>query len=166
MRGGVEGEVPTAPGSVDFRSRHLIASLPGIVITILSERGQAEVDAATSSEDLWLSAVHLDVATGWTFKPEGFCRGDVCVPVPAARASSFVDGDRVNVAALWRHLGQPVVHSDDTKHWYLGEGAAERGHQLASLDAPDFTLPDLDARLHSLSDHRGKKAFLATWASW
>jgi len=136
------------------------------VITILSERGQAEVDAATSSEDLWLSAVHLDVATGWTFKPEGFCRGDVCVPVPAARASSFVDGDRVNVAALWRHLGQPVVHSDDTKHWYLGEGAAERGHQLASLDAPDFTLPDLDGRLHSLSDHRGKKVFLATWASW
>ena len=32
--------------------------------------------------------------------------------------------------------------------------------------APDFTLPDLEGRLHSLSEHRGKKVLLVTWASW
>jgi peroxiredoxin len=32
--------------------------------------------------------------------------------------------------------------------------------------APDFTLPDLDGRMHSLSDYRGKKVFLLAWASW
>jgi peroxiredoxin len=36
----------------------------------------------------------------------------------------------------------------------------------ASTSAPDFTLPDLDGRLHSLSDHRGKKVVLLTWASF
>ena len=28
------------------------------------------------------------------------------------------------------------------------------------------TLPDITGKLHSLSDFRGKKVFLATWASW
>ena len=28
---------------------------------------------------------------------------------------------------------------------------------LTSLDAPDFSLPDLDGKMHSLSDYRGKK---------
>ena len=50
--------------------------------------------------------------------------------------------------------------------WMLGEAAADRGASLASLEAPDFTLPDITGKLHSLSDFRGKKVFLATWASW
>ena len=32
--------------------------------------------------------------------------------------------------------------------------------------APDFTLPDVDGVPRSLSQLRGKKVFLATWASW
>ncbi|MCC7122956.1 MAG: redoxin domain-containing protein [Gammaproteobacteria bacterium] len=37
---------------------------------------------------------------------------------------------------------------------------------MMSLEAPDFTLPDLDGRLHSLSDYRGKKVFLFSWGSY
>ena len=37
---------------------------------------------------------------------------------------------------------------------------------LDGLDAPDFALPDLDGAVHRLSDLRGKKVFLTTWASW
>ncbi len=48
----------------------------------------------------------------------------------------------------------------------LGEAAADRASQLASGEAPDFTLPDLQGRLHSLSDYRGKKVLLVTYASW
>ena len=44
--------------------------------------------------------------------------------------------------------------------------AYERGVTLQSLNAPDFSLPDLDGRMHSLAEHRGKKVFLVTWASW
>ena len=32
--------------------------------------------------------------------------------------------------------------------------------------APDFSLPDINGQPHRLSDYRGKKVFLATWASW
>ena len=40
-------------------------------------------------------------------------------------------------------------------------------HRLEPGDeAPDFTLPDAAGRLHRLSEHRGKKVLLVTWASW
>jgi hypothetical protein len=49
---------------------------------------------------------------------------------------------------------------------YLGVSAPTRAAALASLDAPDFTLPDLDGRPHSLSAHRGRKVLLVAYASW
>jgi peroxiredoxin len=48
----------------------------------------------------------------------------------------------------------------------LGTGAADRARVLASGQAPDFALPDLEGREHRLSDHRGRKVLLATWSSW
>jgi hypothetical protein len=56
----------------------------------------------------------------------------------------------------------------DTGHraWCIGESSEARKRTLQSLNAPDFTLPDLDGRMHSLSQYRGKKVFLVSWASW
>ena len=34
------------------------------------------------------------------------------------------------------------------------------------LDIPDFSLPDRDGKMHKLSDFRGKKVLVITWASW
>jgi hypothetical protein len=62
--------------------------------------------------------------------------------------------------------GRPVALDDAERVAYLGVSAEERGRQLASLEAPDFTLPDLDGCLHSLSDHRGAKVFLVAYGSW
>jgi hypothetical protein len=67
---------------------------------------------------------------------------------------------------MWRHLDGPVLHDDSGTVWVLGEGAEARASSLRSLEAPDFTLPDVDGRPHSLSDYRGKKVFLVSWASW
>jgi hypothetical protein len=136
------------------------------MITVLSDRGRADVDGRSETDQLWLSGADLEASVGWVLKPEGLCQDDVCVPVPPSRSSDMLHDGDVNLAAFWRHLGKPAVHSDDGRHWYFGEGAADRRSQLTSLEAPDFTLPDLEGRLHSLSDHRGKKVFLATWASW
>ncbi|MBT3788257.1 MAG: redoxin domain-containing protein [Alphaproteobacteria bacterium] len=63
-------------------------------------------------------------------------------------------------------MNKPLAHSADGDVWVLGEDAEDRTAGLTSLDAPDFALPDLDGKLHSLSDYRGKKVLLATWASW
>ena len=138
-------------------------------IDIIYKDRVSEIGAAKPEGDsLWLSNEDLTRASGWQLKPEGACIGDVCVPIPPARAAEFVrdDGGTFNLATLARHLGEPVVHDDVNGVWYFGEGAATRRATLASLQAPDFELPDLDGKTHRLSDYRGKKVLLAAWASW
>lgn len=115
---------------------------------------------------LWISGVDLERATGWTLKPEGLCRDDVCLMVAPSDRERLVDGDVVCASKLWETLGRPVLHDNARSTWMLGEAAADRRRELESLEAPDFTLPDINGDLHSLSDFRGRKVFLATWASW
>ena len=118
------------------------------------------------NDELWTRASDLEQATGWTLKPEGLCRNDVCTVVSPSDRARLVDGEAVCVSGLWETLGRPVLHDEGHSAWMLGEAAADRSRSLDSLDAPDFTLPDITGKLHSLSDFRGKKVFLATWASW
>mgnify|MGYP003345827249 FL=1 len=113
-------------------------------------------------DGLWMSPADAETATGWTLKPEGMCRGDACVPLPA----SAVGANEVDVAAFWTRLGGPVIASEQKDVWALGAPADERNAALEGLEAPDFTLPDIDGKPRRLSELRGKKVFLATWASW
>jgi hypothetical protein len=137
------------------------------MVTLLHEQSETTSKTAlVKDEDLWISPRDLELATGWSFKPEGFCLGDVCVPVPVGNRSGFVDGDKVNAAAFWRRLGNPLAHDASAEVWALGTGAADRATSLQSLEAPDFALPDLASVTHALSEQRGKKVLLATWASW
>lgn len=137
------------------------------MVTLLTETGEHEVTGAEpSTEALWVSAKDALRVTGWEAKPEGLCKGETCVPLPAGRDREFVADGRINLATLWRHLGQPAVRSERGHAWVLSESARERKAALASLEAPDFALPDPSGRMHRLSDYRGKKVFLVTWASW
>lgn len=137
-----------------------------MIILVIDDRELTIHEAEASGDALWLSAPAAESVTGFTLKPEGLCKGAVCVPLPPGRERELVDGARVNVAALWRHLGKPSVHSADGSVWVLGEGADNRAEALRSLEAPDFTLPDPSGRSHALSDYRGRKVLLVTWASW
>ncbi len=121
----------------------------------------AEHDVETRN-GLWMSAANAEKITGWTLKPEGMCRAEACVAMPA---SAVADG-RVDVAAFWKKLGGPVIAGDAGDVWMLGAPADERNAALEGLEAPDFTLPDVDGVPRTLSQLRGKKVFLATWASW
>ena len=127
-----------------------------IVLTPTAEHVVATRDG------LWMSPADAETATGWTLKPEGMCRGDACVPLPA----SAVGANEVDVAAFWTRLGGPVIASEQKDVWALGAPADERNAALEGLEAPDFTLPDIDGKPRRLSELRGKKVFLATWASW
>ena len=136
-------------------------------VTVLHETRETEIDAAgVEGDSLWLSAADLDRATGWLLTDEGFCRDEACVPAPHDREPALVRGDQVDVAGLWRYLGHPVARDARGEAWVLGTGAQERADALRSLQAPDFALPDLDGRIHTLSEHRGKRVLLVTWASW
>jgi hypothetical protein len=116
----------------------------------------------STRDGLWMSAVDAEKVTGWTLKPEGMCRDERCVPLPAAAAK----GTEVDVEAFWQKLGGPVIASHEGDAWALGAPADERNAALEGLQAPDFTLPDVDGKPRTLSELRGKKVFLATWASW
>jgi hypothetical protein len=127
--------------------------------TILTPTDEYSVAAR---DGLWMSAADAEKVTGWTLKPEGMCRAELCVPLPVAA----VKGKDVDVAAFWTKLGGPVVAAEDGEVWALGAPADERNAVLEGLVAPDFTLPDVDGKPHTLSQLRGNKVFLATWASW
>ena len=127
--------------------------------TILSDAGTFQV---STTDGLRLGAIDAARITGWTLKPEGMCRGDECVPL----AADAIRGNVVDVQALWRRLDAPVLHDDLQSVWVLGADAGSRRRALADGIAPDFTLPDLAGKLHTLSALRGRKVFLATWASW
>ena len=90
------------------------------------------------------------------------CRGDLCVPLP----KDAVRDGRVDIAAFWRRIDAPMVADAAGEVFSLGAAAEDRNAALAGLTAPDFTLPDLTGKPHSLSELRGKKVFLSTWASW
>ena len=127
------------------------------MVTILTDTGDFRTADPTS-----VTATDAERITGWELKPEGMCRGDVCVKLPAGMAT----GGCIDLTAFWRHLGHPVLHDDARETWVLGTGADARNASLSQLEAPDFTLPDLAGVPHTLSALRGKKVFLATWASW
>lgn len=136
------------------------------MIRILHDTRDTVFAHAPPADNVWLDARQVFDATGWEWKPQGLCQDDICMPVPPAASPPMVDGDRLDIAAFWRHAGLPVVHDDARSTWVLGEGAARRADALSSLQAPDFALPDLDGTMHSLADLRGQRVFMATWASW
>ena len=130
-----------------------------------------DTDTNGDAGALWLEAPGIEAATGWQWKPEGLCQGDICMPLPPAARARWVrelpgQPPALNLAAMWRYSGQPVVHDQAGQTWVLGTGAAQRRAALETLEAPDFTLPDLTGAPHRLADYRGRKVFLATWASW
>jgi hypothetical protein len=136
------------------------------MITILNEQRETSLSQAQAMADsLWMSRAAIEEATGWTWKPEGLCQDETCVPIPHA-TSMLVREGMLDIAEMWRHMGHPVVHDAASETWVLGTGSAGRIDSLSSLDAPDFELPELDGSKHRLSDYRGKKVLLATWASW
>jgi hypothetical protein len=137
------------------------------MITVLHEQNQSSLpNAQAAGDSLWLDRHAIEQTLGWTWKPEGLCQGEICVPISPRNASTMVRDDRLDIAAMWRQMGQPVVHDDQSQTWVFGAGAAQRGQTLDSLNAPDFELPDLDGRSHRLSDYRGTKVLIVTWASW
>jgi hypothetical protein len=103
-------------------------------------------------------------ALGWELKPQGLCRGDTCIPVRPEHGVLHPDG--IDLGALAEVLHRPLALDVDERVAWLGASAADRGALLRSLDAPDFSLPDVSGRLHSLGDQRGRKVLLLAWASW
>ena len=133
-------------------------------LTLVDESTPVTVHGVIRGDAIRVSPSVVERALGWQLKPEGLCRGETCVPVRDRAA--LVDADGIELGALARLLDRPLARDVEEGVAVLGASAADRSHRLASMEAPDFTLPDLQGRRHSLSDHRGRKTLLIAWASW
>lgn len=126
-------------------------------------------NADQSSGQLWITTTDLQRATRFELKPQGVCQNELCFPIPKSREQEFVrnakDNTWFNLLAFAQLVRQPVAHDEALSTWYFGLRADQR-QGLSSLEAPNFTLPDMNGNSHSLSDFRGKKVLLLTWASW
>ena len=133
-------------------------------IAILDGERAARADAAIVADRVLVDAHDFEAATGWRLKPEGLCRGDVCVPVHS-RPEVVVDG-RIDAAAVADLLGRSVVVDAAAGVVAYGLSAVAIAEQLAERRAPYFTLAQLDGAPFSLSAIGRKKKVLVTWASW
>lgn len=132
--------------------------------TLIHPGGRTQVAAATDAAGVRLSPETVGEVLGWHLRDEGLCRGDVCVPVRDREA--LVDDRGIDLVGLGNVLGLPVAVDVEAGAAAVGTPHTDRAAGLDSLDAPDFSLPDISGQLHSLSDHRGKKVLLIAYASW
>ena len=131
---------------------------------LLDAGRQTEVEAKVDQDGVWIDAAGVEAALGWELRPEGICRDDACIPV--AGYPGLVSDGALHLEGLADLLGRPLAVSVKEGAAYLGPPPDLYDQTVGALEAPDFTLPDLDGRLHSLSKHRGSKVLLAAWASW
>jgi len=115
---------------------------------------------AHSLNDLWVRAADLPRINEFELKPQGACRADMCIPV----SKNLKAGEWFNLTGFAHKLGQTVV--TDSGVWSFGEIPVVRGNFYNSRIAPDFAAPDRKGRTVHLSDFRGKKVLVVTWASW
>ncbi|MGW2748352.1 redoxin domain-containing protein [Streptomyces sp. NPDC001450] len=146
-----------------------------IELTVLNDHAESVVAGALmegpaeepgTGSQVWLGAAEVERVLGFTRKPQGWCRGDVCVPAAVMADLERDGGQLIELTGFARLLGRPVVVEPEARVVAVGASAAERSAALAAGDAPDFTLPDVHGAGHSLSELRGRKVALVFWASW
>ncbi len=112
---------------------------------------------------LWRDQVvdtrEFEQASGWVFKPEGACKGEVCIPLTAA------PGDTLDVLDMAQQLGLPVV--TNTEHKLIAVGPESIGARaLTTAAAPHLELPDLAGKPFDLASLRGNKVVVYAWAPY
>jgi peroxiredoxin len=112
-----------------------------------------------------IDADALHQLTGWDLRPEGLCNGDACVPVRQRGIVEPMPGV-LSLSAVSALFDRPIETDADADMVAIGASRQSRRDALVNRRAPDFTLPGLDGRFHSLGDLRGRRTVIATFSSW
>ena len=140
-------------------------------VTVLYDANMVEVARTLpDADDLWVAPEDLPRVNGFELKPEGACLDELCVPVRQDRDSDLfvrrAGQGWFNVTGLARKLQQAYAVDHEHQVWSLGEIPVTRTPFLNAAMAPDFELPNRAGELVRLSDFRGRKVLVVTWASW
>ena len=132
-------------------------------LTVIDESGSHSFGQVGFGE-LGVSSDDFARATGWTLKVEGLCKDEICVPVRDTVAMS--NGSAIDVAEFARVTGRDMVIDASRNVVAMGEQASSRAASMATLDAPNFSLPDINGNLVSMSDFANRKKLILAWSSW
>ena len=138
----------------------IAAPTPTPATVLFGENTVPLARARSDAQDLWVLSKDLPRINEFEVKPQGACRADVCIPL----AKTLKSGEWFNLTGFAHKIGQTVVA--DQGVWSFGEIPVLRGGFYNSRIAPDFAVPDRQGKVVRLSDFRGKKALVTTWASW
>ncbi|MCW2844914.1 MAG: Redoxin domain protein [Nocardioides sp.] len=133
------------------------------MLTLIDVDGRAHEVALRGG---YVDGADLAAATGWTLKPVGLCRGDVCVPLLGRAVAHPDDGTRIDLDRWAGALGLLVAHDEAESVAALAPSAESRHRDLVDGKAPSLTLVDVDGNRVSFDDLSGSKRVLVTWASW
>ena len=139
--------------------------------TVLFEQNLIKLDETLADPtDLWIPSEDLTRVNGFELKPEGACLDEICVPVKQDEDSDmFVRREGrtwFNVTELADKLQQPVVVDYEAGVYSFGAIPVTRASFREQAVAPNFELADRNGNKVQLSDFKGKKIMLLTWASW
>jgi len=138
----------------------LFASTVAPVTALFADRAVRLDKARVEKGDLWIPAVDMIKVNEFEIKPQGACRKDLCIPLPKDMKSK----GWVNLSGFARKVKQSVVN--DGEYWSFSEMPVLSSGFLESRIAPDFSVKNRNGDSIQLSQFRGKKVLLLTWASW
>lgn len=139
----------------------MIPSRAATSTTVLyGDRSVALDKIQADPKDLWVRKADLPKINDFEVKPQGACREDLCIPID----KNLLKGEYFNLSGFARKIGEVAVA--DSSVWSFGEIPVLRGSFTGSRVAPDFAVPDRKGKIVHLSDFRGKKVLVVTWASW
>jgi hypothetical protein len=137
------------------------AAPPTTTATVLFGENAVALDKVRNiDQNLWVQSKDLPRINEFEVKPQGACRADVCIPL----SKTLKNGDWFNLTGFATKIGEKVVAEQNV--YSFGEIPVLRGGFYNSRIAPDFAVPDRKGKVVHLSDFRGKKTLVITWASW
>lgn len=138
------------------------AAAPPAATVLYGEHSVALDKIYPDAKDLWVRKADLKRINDFEVKPQGACRDDLCIPI----SKDLARGEYFNLTGFARKVGEAVVADPGAHVWSFGEIPVLRGAFFGSRIAPDFAVPDRRGRVVHLSEFRGKKVLVITWASW
>jgi len=132
---------------------------------VVHRNGQAYVTSSSLADKMKIAVKPFDMSKGQVIA----CIEDRCAIVDAAMSQD--KKVLVDLQSLAKALNYRVHLDGDKQSVWLEAGkkfpkiADSKSNKVGQL-APDFRLQALDGTLVALSDFRGKRVLINSWASW
>ena len=133
-------------------------------LTLICDDRTTAVEADLDGERVLVDPAQLALATDWTLKPEGLCRGAVCVPT--SMWPELVDDGRIDLTVFARLTDQVVVIDLVERVAGLAPSAARRAEEMAALRPPTSRSTPSMAKPCRWATSRARRSCCVAFSSW